>query len=276
MSRNNSNTNRTHPGGADSSESTETSEIAENQDKTIPFQDGANTSWEPKAKRVRIGADSSECGQGKSEASEDAENLKKTDADHNTSGRQKISFNRIPTDEWVRRRWLKWLGQYYFINTKDVFVCSDHFTPDCFRTPVGEKARKRFKCSAIPSIRKPFKTFTRLREPLESNSNKCIIICHNETSTSRSTTGCSSDDSGISLDVSTAADVCSNPESDIIHSLQCRIAQLEEENAQLKREVENRLDEKQASAKIKSILSPFFAENQVDKLAGTKKRELDT
>lgn len=76
--------------------------------------------------------------------------------------------------------------------------------------------------------------------------------------------------------MSTAADVYSNPESDIIHSLQCRIAQLEEENAQLKREVENRLDEKQFSEKIKSILSPFFAENQVDKLTGTKKRELDT
>lgn len=127
--------------------------------------------------------------------------------------------------------------------------------------------------TAIPSIRTPSKTPTQFRTPLKSISNRSHVIHLNESTASVDTTGCSTgDDSAISLDATPKAKMCPNTESETINTLLKRIARLEEEKAQLKREVEARLDEQQVSARIASILSPVFTQNQIHKLTGKKKR----
>lgn len=78
---------------------------------------------------------------------EDAEN-RKENMDQATSVERKVSFHRFPTDEWLRRQWLDWFGvKDYYMDTDNLFVCSDHFPTDSYRTTPGEPGRKRLKLS---------------------------------------------------------------------------------------------------------------------------------
>lgn len=70
---------------------------------------------------------------------------KKTRGQENAVTPTRISFHRFPVNEILRRKWLKFLGQPTSMNTRDFFVCSRHFSPECLEDygVLGENMQRR-------------------------------------------------------------------------------------------------------------------------------------
>ena len=69
-----------------------------------------------------------------------------------------ISYHRLPTDKRLRQAWMARVRRENPLNIDNCFVCSAHFTPDCFEEIKpsallpGYRSRPRLKPNSIPSI----------------------------------------------------------------------------------------------------------------------------
>ncbi|XP_055623190.1 uncharacterized protein LOC129766619 [Toxorhynchites rutilus septentrionalis] len=67
----------------------------------------------------------------------------------------RITFHRFPTNKLLRRKWLNFFGYKCSFDTRNIFVCSLHFSPDSFGDTVltYNQQRRRLRTGAIPCIR---------------------------------------------------------------------------------------------------------------------------
>jgi len=83
---------------------------------------------------------------------------------------QGISYHRIPTDPELQRSWIARIRRQNLPALKNCYVCSAHFTSDCFELRaqiIGEPSFRRLKENVIPSIfsfKKPSPTKRRASE----------------------------------------------------------------------------------------------------------------
>ena len=68
-----------------------------------------------------------------------------------------VSYHRIPKDTSLRQAWMARIRRVNPRNLDHSFVCSAHFTPDCFEgTPAnivaGYRHRRRLKPNSVPSV----------------------------------------------------------------------------------------------------------------------------
>ena len=74
-----------------------------------------------------------------------------------TSGKN-ISFHRIPTDKALQKSWIAKLKRENLPPLKNCYVCSEHFTEECFQSNLKavlldkEKIPRRLKRDAVPSV----------------------------------------------------------------------------------------------------------------------------
>ena len=101
-----------------------------------------------------------------------------------TKGRE-ISFHRLPNDKNLRRMWLSRVGRENLPKANSCYVCSTHFTPDCFQNSLKElfnmKAKKTLKPGSLPSIfsfikRKPERELSSNRaQTREKNARQQVL-----------------------------------------------------------------------------------------------------
>ncbi|XP_055618487.1 uncharacterized protein LOC129763443 [Toxorhynchites rutilus septentrionalis] len=67
----------------------------------------------------------------------------------------RITFHRFPTNKLLRRKWFNFFGYKSSFDTRNIFVCSLHFSPDSFGDTVlpDSQQRRRLRTGAIPCIR---------------------------------------------------------------------------------------------------------------------------
>jgi hypothetical protein len=70
---------------------------------------------------------------------------------------QSVSFHRVPTNEKSRKKWLDVVPRKIPRPASYSYVCSDHFSSDCFEVSymeqlTGHKQSRRLKPGSIPSI----------------------------------------------------------------------------------------------------------------------------
>ena len=68
-----------------------------------------------------------------------------------------IHYHRFPSDESFRKQWLAKVSRADLVVTKDSRLCSEHFTPDCYKRDLkaellGEKPKFILKPDAVPSL----------------------------------------------------------------------------------------------------------------------------
>ena len=68
-----------------------------------------------------------------------------------------VSYHRIPKDTSLRQAWMARIRRVNPCNVDHSFVCSAHFTPDCFEeTPAnlvaGYRRRSRLRPNSVPSV----------------------------------------------------------------------------------------------------------------------------
>ncbi|XP_046856134.1 THAP domain-containing protein 1-like [Xenia sp. Carnegie-2017] len=83
-----------------------------------------------------------------------------------------ISFHRLPNDKNLRRKWLSRVRRENLPKANSCYVCSAHFTPDCFQNSLKElfnmKAKKTLKPGSLPSIF----PFIKRKQERELSSNR--------------------------------------------------------------------------------------------------------
>ena len=67
-----------------------------------------------------------------------------------------ISYHRLPTNH-MKKLWLQQIRRDNPRDAKHSFVCSEHFSPDCYVIPLSERLcgqtkRKQLKPDAVPTI----------------------------------------------------------------------------------------------------------------------------
>lgn len=86
-----------------------------------------------------------------------------------------VSYHRLPNDPTMQKIWLARVRRDNIPKPNSCYVCSDHFTPDCFSTSLkeifGMKSKKILKPSSVPSIfpflnRKPERKMSHRREQM--------------------------------------------------------------------------------------------------------------
>ena len=69
-----------------------------------------------------------------------------------------ISYHRIPNDKGLRKAWLARIRRDNLPPLQNCYVCSEHFTDDCFEADLKAqlmselKVKRRLKRDAIPSV----------------------------------------------------------------------------------------------------------------------------
>ena len=69
-----------------------------------------------------------------------------------------ISYHRIPNDKGLQKAWLARIRRDNLPPLRNCYVCSEHFTDECFETDLKAqlmpelKVKKRLKRDAIPSV----------------------------------------------------------------------------------------------------------------------------
>lgn len=76
---------------------------------------------------------------------------------NNSRNAKGVSYHRIPRDSRLRQAWMARIRRVNPRNVDHSFVCSSHFTPDCFEETLanlipGYKRRARLKPNSVPSI----------------------------------------------------------------------------------------------------------------------------
>lgn len=70
----------------------------------------------------------------------------------------KISFHRVPKEIGLQRAWLARIRRDNLPPLEYCYVCSDHFTPDCFESDLkaqlmpDAKFKQKIKPDAVPSL----------------------------------------------------------------------------------------------------------------------------
>ena len=79
-----------------------------------------------------------------------------------------ISYHRLPNDQHTRRTWLRRVRRENLPKPNSCYVCSAHFTPDCFELSLKEmfgiKCTKALKPGRVPSI-----------FPFSSHKPECVL-----------------------------------------------------------------------------------------------------
>lgn len=75
----------------------------------------------------------------------------------NHSRKGNVSFHRVPADSKLRKIWLDVIPRRNPCSPSYSYVCSDHFSSDCFevsfkRELTGHKQNRRLKFGSVPSI----------------------------------------------------------------------------------------------------------------------------
>ena len=67
-----------------------------------------------------------------------------------------VSYHRLPIDQQMQRTWLRQIRRENLPKTNSCYVCSTHFTSDCFETcfkeMFGMQTKRPFKPGNVPSI----------------------------------------------------------------------------------------------------------------------------
>ena len=69
-----------------------------------------------------------------------------------------ISYHRIPKDKGLQKAWIARIRRDNLPPLQNCYVCSEHFTDDCFETDLRaqflpeQKVKRRLKRDAIPSV----------------------------------------------------------------------------------------------------------------------------
>lgn len=77
---------------------------------------------------------------------------------HSTKTSNIISYHRIPNDKGLQKAWLARIRRDNLPPLQNCYVCSEHFTDDCFETDLKAqlmpelKVKRRLKRDAIPSV----------------------------------------------------------------------------------------------------------------------------
>ena len=92
-----------------------------------------------------------------------------------------ISYHRLPNDQQMRRTWLRRVHHDNLPKANSCYVCSAHFTPDCFEGSLkelfGMKGKKALKPGSVPSIfpflhRKPERELSYKRAQITNNKQR--------------------------------------------------------------------------------------------------------
>ena len=101
-----------------------------------------------------------------------------------------ISYHRLPNDQNIRRAWLGRVRRENLPKANSCYVCSVHFTPDCFEGSLkelfGMKGKKALKPGSVPSIfpfsqRKPKRESSYKRAQIKEKIAKDQVIHFNTT-----------------------------------------------------------------------------------------------
>ena len=76
---------------------------------------------------------------------------------NHSSKTSNISYHRIPNDKALRKAWLARIRRDNLPPLQNCYVCSEHFTDDCFESDLKAqlpelKVKRRLKRDAIPSV----------------------------------------------------------------------------------------------------------------------------
>lgn len=77
---------------------------------------------------------------------------------NHSSKTSNISYHRIPNDKGLQKAWLARIRRDNLPPLQNCYVCSEHFTDDCFETDLKAqlmpelKVKRRLKRDAIPSV----------------------------------------------------------------------------------------------------------------------------
>lgn len=68
-----------------------------------------------------------------------------------------ISYHRVPIDKQLQKAWIERIQRDDPCKPFNSYVCSEHFTPDCFEENLrevvsGYSSRRRLKPNSVPSI----------------------------------------------------------------------------------------------------------------------------
>ena len=93
-----------------------------------------------------------------------------------------ISFYRFPKDPSLRDQWLAKISRADLVITKNSRLCSEHFTPDCFKRDLqaellGSKKKMHLKDDAVPSI---FSHRPVPKKPRLSSENRALVKARQE------------------------------------------------------------------------------------------------
>ena len=87
-----------------------------------------------------------------------------------------ISFHRFPVKHpELYRKWVQAVARDDFIPTEDCFICSKHFTNNCFK---ATKARCRLRNDAVPSIFSAFPLYMQKKETKRKSPKKRKFLIH--------------------------------------------------------------------------------------------------
>ena len=97
-----------------------------------------------------------------------------TNGSHKTQGSD-VSYHRLPKHRHLRKIWINPIRRYNPPKHNSCYVCSEHFTPDCFehslKQAFGKKTPRRLKPGSVPSIF-PFAPRQSERETSKRRINK--------------------------------------------------------------------------------------------------------
>ena len=77
---------------------------------------------------------------------------------NHSSKTSNISYHRIPNDKGLQKAWLARIRRENLPPLQNCYVCSEHFTDDCFETDLKAqlmpelRVKRRLKRDAIPSV----------------------------------------------------------------------------------------------------------------------------
>ncbi|XP_062557147.1 THAP domain-containing protein 2-like [Armigeres subalbatus] len=214
-----------------------------------------------------------------------------------------LTFHRFPSNEALKKQWLKFLGQNLKTNTHNLFICCKHFNVSDFiepTLPISPKQRRRLKAGAVPSVRNPQNSKTSKHQRGQKNVSARIGFGGQSASQCGNDSGVSMDDSllddsghyssgGFASDATPEMTSCEANEmkmriQELEEQLRKRdqtISVLQEQNIQAKKRVADLeklsldlkdVQENQIIAKSREMLSSKLTKNQTDLLLGIKKR----
>lgn len=103
---------------------------------------------------------------------------------NHSSKTSEISYHRIPKEQRLQKAWLARIRRDNLPPLQNCYVCSEHFTEDCFETDLKaqlipeQKVKKRLKCDAVPSVFSfgPAEAKARLSSEIRENRQRAVEL----------------------------------------------------------------------------------------------------